>query len=265
MGFCSKPEYKEFITKSEHFKKVTADWDGNPGMHTPMTWGDTRAMGSISLALVPNGISREDIEGIKKNIIGQADLYLDLAHKEGYRLPFSVPKEGYPWGSTSFVLNNGLIMALAYDFTNDGKYLNGVALSMDYILGRNPLAFSYVSGYGTHAEIWYRNIRIRPLTKADALDPEPKVTEVWFPVPAKVTPGAAPGAPPSDAIVLFDGKNIDAWQSTKKPGVQKKRSRGTMLSIHRSGSQTEKRAWRMLPKAFRERTRSARGTAGADP
>ena len=49
-----------------------------------------------------------------------ADLYLDLAHKEGYRLPFSVPKEGYPWGSTSFVLNNGLIMALAHDFITSG-------------------------------------------------------------------------------------------------------------------------------------------------
>ena len=63
------------------------------------------------------------------------------------------------------------------------------------------------------AEIFYRNIRIRPLTKADALDPEPKVTEVWFPVPPKVTPGTTPGSPPSDAIILFDGKNVDAWKS----------------------------------------------------
>ncbi len=43
------------------------------------------------------------------------------------------------------------------------------------------------------AEVFYRNIRIRPLTKADDMPPEPKATEVWFPVPAKVTPGAAPG------------------------------------------------------------------------
>ncbi len=69
------------------------------------------------------------------------------------------------------------------------------------------------------AELYYRNIRIRPLTKADAFEPEPKVTEVWFPVPAKVTPGSSAGAPPSDAIILFDGKNIDGWQSTKKPGA----------------------------------------------
>jgi hypothetical protein len=69
------------------------------------------------------------------------------------------------------------------------------------------------------AELWYRNIKIRPLTKADALDPEPKATEVWFPVPAKVTPGASPGAPPSDAIILFDGKNLDAWKTTRGDGA----------------------------------------------
>ena len=69
------------------------------------------------------------------------------------------------------------------------------------------------------AEIFYRNIRIRPLARNEGLDPEPKATEVWFPVPARVTPGAAPGAPPSDAIILFDGKNLDAWKTTRGDGA----------------------------------------------
>lgn len=63
------------------------------------------------------------------------------------------------------------------------------------------------------AEVYYRNIKIRPLTKDDDMPPDPKVTEIWFPVPAKVTPGATIGAAPSDAIVLFDGKNLDKWKS----------------------------------------------------
>jgi Domain of Unknown Function (DUF1080) len=68
------------------------------------------------------------------------------------------------------------------------------------------------------AEVFYRNIRIRPLTKDDDMPPDPKETEVWFPVPPKVTPDAMAGAPPSDAIVLFDGNNLNAWKSVKDGG-----------------------------------------------
>ena len=48
-----------------------------------------------------------------------------------------------------------------------------------------------------------------------AASDDPKATEVWSPVPPKVTPGPTAGAPPSDAIVLFDGRNLDAWKSVK--------------------------------------------------
>jgi Domain of Unknown Function (DUF1080) len=41
-----------------------------------------------------------------------------------------------------------------------------------------------------------------------------KATEVWVPVP-KVLPGATPGQAPSDAIILFDGKNLSEWESTR--------------------------------------------------
>jgi len=44
---------------------------------------------------------------------------------------------------------------------------------------------------------------------------KPQDTEQWTPVPPIVTPGAKFDAPPSDAIVLFDGKNLDQWVATK--------------------------------------------------
>jgi hypothetical protein len=43
----------------------------------------------------------------------------------------------------------------------------------------------------------------------------PKDTEVWDPVPKTVTPGPTNGAPPADAIVLFDGTNLDQWVSAQ--------------------------------------------------
>ena len=44
---------------------------------------------------------------------------------------------------------------------------------------------------------------------------KPQDTEQWTPVPAVVRPGATDGAPPSDAIVLFDGKSLGQWVNTK--------------------------------------------------
>jgi hypothetical protein len=40
---------------------------------------------------------------------------------------------------------------------------------------------------------------------------DPKVTEVWDLKPAKITPGTNPGDAPSDATVLFNGKDLNEW------------------------------------------------------
>jgi len=45
--------------------------------------------------------------------------------------------------------------------------------------------------------------------------PKPEETEFYQPVPPVVTPGAIVGMPPSDAIVLFDGKDMGQWVSAK--------------------------------------------------
>jgi hypothetical protein len=44
---------------------------------------------------------------------------------------------------------------------------------------------------------------------------KPEDTEIWTPVPAVVTPGATDSAPPSDAVILFNGKNEDEWVSAQ--------------------------------------------------
>ena len=49
---------------------------------------------------------------------------------------------------------------------------------------------------------------------------KPQDTEVWEPVPKVVTPGATNAQPPSDAVVLFDGKlleRVGSRSATNRP------------------------------------------------
>jgi hypothetical protein len=50
--------------------------------------------------------------------------------------------------------------------------------------------------------------------KEGAPTPKPEDTEQWEPVPPMVLPGVDARTAPSDAIILFDGRNLDEWVMT---------------------------------------------------
>jgi hypothetical protein len=83
---------------------------------------------------------------------------------------------------------------------------------MQNIMCRNLLALAVLSLFAVPA------LAQQPAAPAGAPaagGPKPADTEVWEPVPKVVTPGASTNTAPNDAIVLFDGKNLDQWVSTK--------------------------------------------------
>jgi endoglucanase len=140
-----KAEYQKEIEGSPQHKTITLNAGGGSAS---MSWDQVAALGKISLAVVPNGLGKAAIDDQRKQIVGAADAFLGFAHRRVYRVPLQ-SESNYPWGSNVFVMNDMVVMGLAYDFTHEVKYVNGVIAAMDYILGENPNVQSYVSGYGS--------------------------------------------------------------------------------------------------------------------
>ena len=64
-------------------------------------------------------------------------------------------------------------------------------------------------------------------------------------MPRVVTPGASDAAPPSDAIVLFDGKNLDEWVSNRDKSPANWVVADGLLTVNKSaGSIETKRTFR---------------------
>jgi len=57
--------------------------------------------------------------------------------------------------------------------------------------------------------------QVSAIKAANVPDVNPTNAEKFDPIPAVVTPASTMGQAPSDAIVLFDGKNLDQWVASK--------------------------------------------------
>ena len=110
------------------------------------SWSSVASLGSMTLALVPSPLPAEDRVRVRANLAASARAYVEEGWQSGYGVPFG--GADYPWGSNGAILSRAVVLGLAFDFTGDWNYRNGVIQALDYVLGRNPLDQSYVSGYG---------------------------------------------------------------------------------------------------------------------
>ena len=172
MGDADAATYKSKIDDSKYSKYAyecatrMVGGENKDGSFTSFNWGNTASAGTLTLALHQDLLSETENSKVKESILAAADEYIKMENKQGYGIPYTYDGKGYndpnnlnpdiiingyEWGSNSMVINNCIVMAYAYDITGgDINYMNGVITAMDYLLGCNPLSFSYVSGYGQY-------------------------------------------------------------------------------------------------------------------
>ncbi len=156
-------DYRSDMEKSEHAYSVPTELNGGEDAGTigSFDWGNTAALGTLTLAVNIDTLEKSMTDKVTKAVTDAADVHEERTERQGYGQPYAQSRlsnsdgdSGYVWGSNSFVADNSIVMAVAYDLTGDDDYFEGVISGMNYLLGCNPNDISYVTGYGTHAAMY---------------------------------------------------------------------------------------------------------------
>lgn len=114
--------------------------DAEPG------WPHVAPLGMLTLAIVPSVLPDKDRGVIRDKLESAARQFEQERDASGYRIPYATDR--YNWGSNSNLLNRAIILLAAHQFNDSRRYRDAAVDVMDYLLGRNPLDQSYISGYG---------------------------------------------------------------------------------------------------------------------
>ncbi|WP_422396971.1 glycoside hydrolase family 9 protein [Streptomyces gobiensis] len=136
-------EYRQAVLKSPLHNDSKALFPSSG-----ISWQSVGGLGALNLATVPNKLGDAEVKAVQKTVTQAADRYAADARKAAYGVPYAPGGSGYDWGSNGQVLNNMVVLGTAHDITGDAKYRDAVTSGMDYILGRNPMGLSYVTGHG---------------------------------------------------------------------------------------------------------------------
>ena len=109
-------------------------------------YDDVAAAARLDLAL--HGGALPDHGRVVDSVLAGADRLLALQSCQPWGQPYG-PADGWVWGSNGRLLNNLVVLGVAHLLTGDAAYRDAVAGGTDYLLGRNALGQSYVTGHGT--------------------------------------------------------------------------------------------------------------------
>jgi len=128
-------------------------------------WGGMDGLATYSKATHASVFN--DAAEAKQKIIETADGFVKRT-ESGFGVVMA--KDDFVWGSNSTASNQGVWLLHAYYLTGDEKYYTAALKALDYMLGKNPLDMSFVTGIGTKSPKMPHH---RPSTSDNVEDPVP--------------------------------------------------------------------------------------------
>lgn len=139
-------KYVEYVEGAPVHLKGPPPTDAGPP--PILNWDTLYGAAMIDFALVPGPFEAEDTERMRGLLQSVADGYMGQVGSGGYRTTL----QGRTYGnSTNFdLLRNAMVLTYVGDFTKQPRYRFAALTSLAWLMGRNPLGRSYVTGFGSN-------------------------------------------------------------------------------------------------------------------
>lgn len=105
---------------------------------------------------------------LREGLLAEAGCLSEQSREDGYRI--SLKEEDYIWGSNMLVMNNAMLLLVAEYFSGDSSFADCALDHLHYLMGRNVLDISYVTGFGDHPVMHPHH---RPSVGDHVVDPVP--------------------------------------------------------------------------------------------
>jgi endoglucanase len=113
-------------------------------------WAETSGLAIMSLAHYRNNLTSIANLSLIDSKLSQLVSTSKKAHlNTAYDMPFSSVNDEFYWGSNGAVANQSMVLLQNYFSTGDELSYKAAKGNFDYILGKNPLEYCFVTGFGT--------------------------------------------------------------------------------------------------------------------
>jgi len=116
-----------------------------PAQPRVQSWAWVETLGLFALSSHPNAPKKEK-QKAQQSILKLADDLMRQLSQSGYYVP--MVEEDFIWGSNSIALNKAIVLLHAQKLSTKNDYRSGAQALLDYILGKNPTGYSFVTGFG---------------------------------------------------------------------------------------------------------------------
>lgn len=126
------------------------------GPATVPTWNSVRTLAYYTLVRSPDSLApaaTDELEQVRARLIAASDSLAAGAEDHPYRVPMGANPRDFVWGSSGVAANQGMLLLYGHRLTGDPRYLQRALDNLDYLLGRNPTGYSFLTGFGDRSPV----------------------------------------------------------------------------------------------------------------